>query len=48
MAINRTSKARGKIIDVPTAPTIGAATAGGESASVAFTAPWLYYSNWNF
>jgi hypothetical protein len=32
MAVNRTSKARGKILDIPTAPTSGAG-----SASVAFT-----------
>ena len=37
MAINRTSKARGKIIDVPTAPTIETATGGPGNASVAFT-----------
>ena len=37
MAVNRTSKARGKILDIPTAPTIGAATGGAGSASVAFT-----------
>jgi len=39
MAVNRTSKPRGKIIDIPTAPIIGAATAGAASAEVAFTAP---------
>ena len=37
MAINRTSPKKGKIIDIPTVPTIGAATGGGGSASVAFT-----------
>jgi len=41
MAINRTSKARGKIIDIPSTPTIGAATGGPGSASVAFTAPTI-------
>ena len=42
MAVNRTSKAKGKVVDIPAnAPTIGAATDGGDgsSASVAFTAP---------
>lgn len=42
MAVNRTSKARGKIIDIPgNAPTVGAATdlANGGGATVAFTAP---------
>ena len=37
MAINRTSPKKGKIIDIPTVPTIGAATGGAGSASVAFT-----------
>lgn len=42
MAVNRTSKAKGKVVDIPAnAPTIGAATDSndGSSASVAFTAP---------
>ncbi len=38
MAINRTSPKKGKVVDIPTAPTIGTATAGGESATVEFTA----------
>lgn len=38
MAINRTSPKKGKVVDIPTAPTIGTATAGAESATVAFTA----------
>jgi hypothetical protein len=38
MASGRVSKAKGKILDIPTSPTIGTATAGMESASVAFTA----------
>ncbi len=38
MAINRTSPKKGKVVDIPTAPTIGTATAGPESATVAFTA----------
>ena len=38
MAINRTSPKKGKVVDIPTAPTIGTATAGTESATVAFTA----------
>ena len=37
MAINRTSPKKGKIVDIPTVPTIGAATGGAGSASVAFT-----------
>jgi hypothetical protein len=38
MAINRTSPKKGKVVDIPTAPTIGTATAGNESATVAYTA----------
>jgi hypothetical protein len=38
MASGRVSKVKGKVVDIPTVPTIGTATAGGESASVAFTA----------
>ena len=38
MAINRTSPKKGKVVDIPTVPTIGTATAGGESATVEFTA----------
>jgi len=38
MAINRTSPKKGKVVDIPTAPTIGTATAGGESATVEYTA----------
>jgi len=38
MASGRVSKVKGKVLDIPTAPTIGTATAGAESASVAFTA----------
>jgi trimeric autotransporter adhesin len=38
MAINRTSPKKGKVVDIPTAPTIGTATAGAELATVAFTA----------
>jgi len=38
MASGRLSKVKGKVVDIPTVPTIGTATAGGESASVAFTA----------
>lgn len=38
MAINRTSPKKGKVVDIPTAPTIGTATAGAASATVAFTA----------
>lgn len=38
MAINNISPKKGKVVDIPTAPTIGTATAGGESATVAFTA----------
>ena len=38
MASGRLSKVKGKVLDIPTVPTIGTATAGAESASVAFTA----------
>jgi hypothetical protein len=38
MASGRVSKVKGKVLDIPTVPTIGTATAGAESASVAFTA----------
>lgn len=38
MAINRTSPKKGKVVDIPSTPTIGTATAGAESATVAFTA----------
>jgi hypothetical protein len=38
MATNSVSPKKGKVVDIPTAPTIGTATAGGESATVAFTA----------
>lgn len=38
MASGRVSKVKGKILDIPNAPTIGTATAGGESVSIAFTA----------
>jgi len=38
MAINRTSPKKGKVVDIPDAPTIGTATAGAVSATVAFTA----------
>jgi hypothetical protein len=38
MAINRTSPKKGKVVDIPTVPTVGTATAGDESVSVAFTA----------
>ena len=37
MASGRLSKVKGKVVDIPTAPTIGTATAGGESASTTFT-----------
>jgi len=37
MAINRTSPKKGKVVDIPTAPTIGTATVGAESASTTFT-----------
>lgn len=38
MASGRVSKVKGKVLDTPTVPTIGTATAGAESASVEFTA----------
>lgn len=38
MAINRTSPKKGKVVDIPTVPTVGTATAGGESATVEYTA----------
>jgi hypothetical protein len=38
MATNRVSPKKGKVVDIPDAPTIGTATAGAESASVAYTA----------
>ena len=38
MASGRLSKVRGKVLDIPNPPTIGTATAGGESVSIAFTA----------
>jgi hypothetical protein len=38
MAINRTSPKKGKVVDIPDAPTIGTATAGAESATVEYTA----------
>ena len=38
MATNRTSPKKGKVVDIPTVPTIGTATAGGELATVEFTA----------
>lgn len=38
MASGRVSKVKGKVLDTPTVPTIGTATAGGETASIAFTA----------
>jgi hypothetical protein len=38
MATNRTSPKKGKVVDIPTAPTIGTATAGAESATVEYTA----------
>ncbi len=37
MAINKTSPKKGKVVDIPSAPTIGTATAGALSATVAFT-----------
>ena len=42
MAVNRTSKAKGKVVDIPAnAPTIGTPTDAGDgtTANVAFTAP---------
>ena len=38
MASGRVSKVKGKVLDIPNAPTIGTATAGAESVSIAFTA----------
>jgi hypothetical protein len=38
MASGRLSKVKGKVVDIPNPPTIGTATAGGESVSIAFTA----------
>ena len=38
MASGRVSKVKGKVLDIPNPPTIGTATAGGESVSIAFTA----------
>ena len=38
MATNRISPKKGKVVDIPGIPTIGTATAGGESATVEFTA----------
>jgi hypothetical protein len=38
MAINRTSPKKGKVVDIPDAPTVGTATAGAESATVEYTA----------
>lgn len=38
MASGRLSKVKGKVLDIPNPPTIGTATAGGESVSIAFTA----------
>jgi len=38
MASGRVSKVKGKVVDIPTVPTIGTATAGGELATVTFTA----------
>lgn len=38
MASGRVSKVKGKVLDIPTPPTIGTATAGGESATIEFTA----------
>jgi hypothetical protein len=38
MASGRVSKVKGKVLDIPTVPTIGTATAGPVSATVAFTA----------
>jgi hypothetical protein len=38
MASGRVSKVKGKVLDIPSAPTIGTATAGGELASITFTA----------
>jgi hypothetical protein len=38
MATNNVSPKKGKVVDIPTAPTVGTATAGVESATVAYTA----------
>jgi trimeric autotransporter adhesin len=38
MATNNVSPKKGKVVDIPTVPTVGTATAGPESATVAFTA----------
>lgn len=38
MASGRITKVKGKVLDIPNPPTIGTATAGGESVSIAFTA----------
>jgi len=38
MATNRVSPKKGKVVDIPTVPTVGTATAGSESATVAYTA----------
>jgi len=38
MAINRVSPKKGKVVDIPTAPTVDTATAATESATVAYTA----------
>jgi hypothetical protein len=38
MATNRVSPKKGKVVDIPTVPTVGTATAGGASATVAYTA----------
>jgi hypothetical protein len=38
MATNNVSPKKGKVVDIPTAPTVGSATAGAESATVAYTA----------
>jgi hypothetical protein len=38
MASGRVSKVKGKVLNIPNPPTIGTATAGGESVSIAFTA----------
>lgn len=38
MATNRVSPKKGKVVDIPTAPTVGTATAATESATVEYTA----------
>jgi hypothetical protein len=38
MATNRVSPKKGKVVDIPTVPTVGTATAGAESATVTYTA----------